>query len=212
MEYNTTRNKLIIREYGRNIQKMIEYVITIEDPEKRTRYARFIVNIMGQMNPQIKESGDYKHKLWDHLFFISGNRLEVEAPYTKPSLQIFDSRPEKVKYRSNSIKFKPYGANIQTIIQAAILMEDGPEKEALTANIANHLKKAYLSWNRDSVTDDVIFEHLDVLSGGKLKLPENFKLSAVTEILSKKQKKKQKAQKNGQGQYPSPNKQKKINR
>ena len=138
MEYNTARNKLVISEYGRNIQKMIEYTTNIEDSEKRNKSANFIINIMAQMNPRIRESGDYKHKLWDHMFMISDFKLDVDSPYPKPSKNILYSKPEKIPYQDNHIKFRHYGKNIEKIINKAIEYEDGPEKDALIKTIANH--------------------------------------------------------------------------
>ncbi len=183
MKYNTTRSHLVIPEYGRNIQNMIEYAITIEDRDTRNRLAFVIVNIMGQLNPHLREAANYKQKLWDHLFIISDFKLDVDSPYTKPSPEILTNKPVKPSYPNESIKFKPYGKNIENIIKKAIELEEGPEKELLTQTIANQLKKSYLSWNRDSVNDDLIIQHLSTLSGNNLKLSEEFKLEATSDII-----------------------------
>jgi len=143
MDYNTTRNKLVIREYGRNIQKMIEHIITIEDKAKRTEMANFIVNVMAQMNPQNKDVGDVKHKLWDHLFIISEFKLDVDSPFPPPSPKEVNLQPHKLQYRSNHIRYRHYGKNLAMIIEKAIDFEDGEEKDALTQAIANHMKKSY---------------------------------------------------------------------
>ncbi len=190
MEYNTTRNKLIISEYGRNIQKMIEYATTIEDSEKRNKSANLIINIMAQMNPRIRESGDYKHKLWDHMFMISDFKLDVDSPYPKPSKNTLFSKPEKIPYQNNHIKFRHYGKNIEKIINKAIEYEDGPEKEALIKTIANHLKKSYLNWNRDSVNDELILDHLASLSKDNLKLNKEVRLNNTSDILERNRRKK----------------------
>ncbi|MBE9480344.1 MAG: DUF4290 domain-containing protein [Bacteroidetes bacterium] len=190
MEYNTARNKLVISEYGRNIQKMIEYTTTIEDSEKRNKSANFIINIMAQMNPRIRESGDYKHKLWDHMFMISDFKLDVDSPYPKPSKNILYSKPEKIPYQDNHIKFRHYGKNIEKIINKAIEYEDGPEKDALIKTIANHLKKSYLNWNRDSVNDELILDHLASLSKDNLKLNKEVRLNNTSEILERNRRKK----------------------
>ncbi|MCK4360888.1 MAG: DUF4290 domain-containing protein [Bacteroidales bacterium] len=190
MEYNTTRNKLVISEYGRNIQKMIEYTTTIEDSEKRNKSANFIINIMAQMNPRIRESGDYKHKLWDHMFMISDFKLDVDSPYPKPSKNILYSKPEKIPYQDNNIRFRHYGKNIEKIINKAIEYEDGPEKDALIKTIANHLKKSYLNWNRDSVNDELILDHLASLSKDNLKLNKEVRLNNTSEILERNRRKK----------------------
>jgi len=190
MEYNTTRDKLNISQYGRNIQKLIKYAMTIEDREKRTNFAKMIVQIMGQINPGARDSGDFRHKLWDHLFVISDFKLDVDSPYPMPSPDTFTAKPEQLHYSENNIKYKMYGSNVTKIIDAAIKYEDGPEKDALVHAIANHLKKSYLNWNRESVDDTLIFEHLKVLSGGKLKLNEDFSLSTTSDILARNKKKK----------------------
>ena len=189
MEYNTTRNQLVISEYGRNIQKMIEYAVTIEDRERRSRAAKVIVNVMAQMHPQVKETADYEQKLWDHLHLISDFKMDVDSPYPAPTRQAMEAKPERVPYQNNAIKFRQYGKNLENIIAHAIALEDGDEKNAFITNIANHIKKSYLNWNRDSVNDELIFEHLDVLSGGQLKMPEDGKLAHTGEILSKQKKK-----------------------
>jgi hypothetical protein len=190
MEYNTTRNKLIISEYGRNIQKMIEYAITIEDSEKRNKSANLIINIMAQMNPRIRESGDYKHKLWDHMFLISDFKLDVDSPYPKPSKNTLYATPEKIPYQDNHIRFRHYGKNIEKIINKAIEYEDGPEKDALIKTIANHLKKSYLNWNRDSVNDELILDHLASLSKDNLKLNKEVRLNSTSDILERNRRKK----------------------
>ncbi len=190
MEYNTTRSKLVISEYGRNIQKLIEYAITIEDREKRNRVAKGIVNVMGQINPSYKENNEHKQKLWDHLFIISNFKLDVDSPFPKPSPEIINTKPEKVSYPSNNIHYKHYGRNIEKIIEKAAEMEDGEEKEALKKTIANHLKKSYLHWNRSSINDNVISDHLAELSNGQLELADDVRLNNTREILARTTKRK----------------------
>lgn len=190
MEYNSQRNKLMIPEYGRNIQKMIEYCITIEDREKRTRTAEFIVNVMAQMVPKVKETSDYWVRLWDHIHIISGFRLDVDGPYPSPSKDVLTAKPRKLRYSVGDIKFRHYGKNIENIINKAILMDEGEEKDILIKTIANHLKKSYLNWNRASVDDDLILNHLNLLSHDRLKLHEDHKLSQTSEILARNKKKK----------------------
>ncbi len=185
MEYNTTRGPLVISEYGRNLQEMIRYTCTIEDREKRTRAAKFIVNVMGQMTPQAKESADYKHKLWDHLFIISEFKLDVDAPFDPPPPLTLSTKPERISYHDKEIDFRHYGKNIALIIEKATTYEEGPEKDALVRAIAIQLKKSYLNWNRDSVTDEVIEEHLRILSAGRLKLHEDIKLTATQDLLNR---------------------------
>jgi len=190
MEYNSTREKLVMPEYGRNIQKMIEFAISVEDRDKRTAVARAIVTIMASMNPKIKETADYKQKLWDQLIIISGFRLDVDSPFPYPDREVLESKPRKVSYKKDPMRFRHYGRSIERIIAKAITYEEGPEKEALIQTIANHLKKSYLNWNRDSVNDELIYKHFEELSGGRLQLGEDFKLNETSDILARQKRKK----------------------
>ncbi|HPE55543.1 MAG TPA: DUF4290 domain-containing protein, partial [Bacteroidales bacterium] len=190
MDYPTLQGKLIMPEYGRNIQQMISHALTIEDREERTRCVKTVINIMGNMFPYLRDVNDFKHKLWDHLHIISEFKLDVDSPYEAPTQEALQARPAKVPYSSNHIKYRMYGSNIARIIEKTVQMEDGYEKEALVHAIANHLKKSYLNWNRESVDDDQIFEHLKVLSKGQLELREDQRLSSTNEILSRNKKKK----------------------
>lgn len=190
MKYNTEREKLIIPEYGRNIQQMIQQVVEIENREERTRAAFGLVKIMAQMNPHLKELGDVRHKLWDHLYIISDFKLDVDSPFEPPSQEALEARPQRIGYQNNKLMYRHYGVNIQNIITEAIKYEEGPEKEALVRVIANHLKKSYLNWNRESVNDELIVEQLERLSGGKLKLLEADRLHHTNEILARSKGKK----------------------
>ncbi len=190
MEYNTTRKRLAMPEYGRNVQKMINYAISIEDNDRRLKMAHVVVNIMSQMHPKMRETVDYKHKLWDHLYIISDWKLNVEGPYPEPPRDVLAAKPEPVTYSDGKIKFKPYGKNIENLIDKAIAHEEGPGKDAFMRSIANHLKKSYLNWNRDSVNDDLIFEHFKELSDGNLVIEGEFKLNETSDILARNKKKK----------------------
>mgnify|MGYP001251441388 CR=1 FL=1 len=185
MEYNTQRELLKISEYGRNVQKMIEYTMSLEDREQRNKAARTVVAIMSSLNnPQKLDTPEFKQKIWDHLFMITNFKLDVDSPFPKPDPEIKESEKFKCSYPNKYIKFRQYGKNIETMIEQAIAFEEGAEKEALVRYIANHLKKLYISWNRDSVTDEVILEHLAVLSDGKLKLSENVRLENTRDIIA----------------------------
>lgn len=183
MQYNSQRPQLIISEYGRHIQEMVNHAMTIEDREERNKIARYIISVMGQLNPQLRDAGDFRHKLWDHLFIMSDFRLDVDSPYPIPSRESFNTKPEKLAYPSQSIKFRHYGKIIERIIEQAKDMEEGPARDALVSSIAHHLKKSYLLWNRDSVEDEQIFQDLGLLSDGKLKPSESIKLPSATEML-----------------------------
>jgi hypothetical protein len=186
MEYNTSRSKLVIPEYGRNIQTMIYHLYEIEDRETRTKAANFIINVMAQMTPQVKETVDYKHKLWDHLHLISGFKLDIDAPFPKPSPEVLLRKPQLVNYSTARIKYGHYGKYIVEIIRkVAAEYEDGPEKTELVNIIANHMKKSYLNWNRDSVNDATIAENLAELSKGQLVMHEEAKLIPTSDLLSR---------------------------
>ena len=200
MEYNTTRDPMIIAEYGRNIQNMIEYITTIEDREKRSKAANFIVDVMAQMHPKVKESGDFKHKLWDHLYIISDFKLDVDSPFQPPPLQALSTKPETLSYHDAKIKYRHYGKNITLMIEKAAEYDEGPEKDALAKAIANHMKKSYLAWNRESVTDDLIEEQLKVLSDDKVKLGKDTKLTSTNDILARNKKRRPFRQKDDKNQ------------
>lgn len=189
MDYNSSREKLIIPEYGRNVQKMIFHALKMEDREKRTSFVKYIAGVMTQMHISTGSYGDYHHMIWDHLHIIAGYEMDVDSPYPMPEKETIEARPNNLSYSTNKIKYKPYGLNIEKMIQLAMTYEDGEEKDSLIENIANHLKKSYLNWNRDSVEDEVIVNHLAVLSDGKLNLKEGFVFKSTDDILAQKNKK-----------------------
>lgn len=179
MEYNTSLPKMIIPEYGRNIQKMIDFAITVADKEERNKVARAIIDVMGQLNPHLRDVTDFKHKLWDHLFIISEFKLDVDSPYPRPTPETFQTKPELLKYPSNDIRYKHYGKTVERIIEKAKEYPEGDERNALVEQIANLMKRSYLNWNRDSVNDEVILKQLSELSKGQLKLADNSSLRST---------------------------------
>lgn len=187
MEYNTAREKIVISEYGRNIQVMIRHLMDIEDRKQRTEAAYFIVNVMAQMNPQVKESNDYMHKLWDHLHIIAQYELDVDGPYPKPTPEMQKKKPEHVGYQKNNIRYGHYGQYIYDVVKKVKEMEDGPKKQAILINIANQMKRDYLNWNRDTVNDLLILDDLYKISGEEIALPMETKLIPTSEILNKTQ-------------------------
>jgi len=186
MEYNTAREKMAIPEYGRNVQKMVRYVLGLEDRNERTRAAYLIVAVMASMHPHIKESSDYEHRLWDHLHIISDFKLDVDSPFPPPEKKNVMRKPERLPYSEDHIRYKHYGMHLEKMIHHAVELDDGDEKDELVRLIANQMKKSYLNWNRESVSDQMILNQLDELSGGKLKLKEGDQLIATGEILSAK--------------------------
>ena len=191
MEYNTNLTKLIIPEYGRNVQKMVHSIINIEDREKRNHQAKSIIEVMGNLNPHLRDVPDFKHKLWDHLFIMSDFNLDVDSPYDRPSKESFEEPPEILKYSDNNIKFRHYGKILPLIIKRTIDLEEGEYKELLVFAIANHMKKCYLTWNKSAVEDEVILKHLSQISENKLEMKDTFKLSSFSDVKTQKNYKKQ---------------------
>lgn len=206
MEYNTEREKIVISEYGRNIQVMIRHLMDIEDRKQRTEAAYFIVNVMAQMNPQVKESNDYMHKLWDHLHIIAQYELDVDGPYPKPTPEMQKKKPEHVGYQKNNIRYGHYGQYIYDVVKKVKEMEDGPKKQAILINIANQMKRDYLNWNRDTVNDLLILDDLYKISGEEIALPMETKLIPTSEILNKTQNQQQQNQKKKNGSNNNNNK------
>ncbi len=183
MEYNTTKEKIAVKEYGRHVQAMVDYLLTIEDREVRNLQAKATVRAMSCFSPGSKDTADYWQKLWDHLFLISDFKLDVDSPFPKPEPQEIGGKPQRIPYKKNGILFPHYGKFIENIITALVEEPDSEAKTLCVENIAVLLKKQYLQWNRDSVNDDLIKEHLAVLSGGKLKLREDFVFPLTKELL-----------------------------
>ena len=170
MEYNTNRTKLLMPEYGRNIQMMVEYCKSLPSKEERNEVAKTIVEFMGQRNPHLRDEENYKHKLWDHLYILADYDLDVDAPYSFPTKEELDQKPNRMDYPSFENEYKFYGKSILQLIDKAIELEEGEEKEALIQVIANNMKKSYNVYNKEHVQDEVIFRHLKELSQDKLDL------------------------------------------
>ena len=170
LQYNTEREHLIIPEYGRHLQKMINHAVAQESKEERNRLAKAIISIMGNMQPHLRDVPDFQHKLWDQLFIMSDLKLDADSPFEIPTEEMLSVRPEPLKYPQNFPKYRFDGNNIKTMIDVANTWEAGDMKEALEYTIANHMKKSFLNWNKDTVEDSVIFKHLFELSDGKIDL------------------------------------------
>jgi hypothetical protein len=197
LEYNSQRPRLIIPEYGRHLQKLIDSAIATENKEERNKLARYIISVMGTLQPHLRDVPDFQHKLWDQLFIMSDFKLDVDSPYPIPSRELLSLKPEKLAYPQNFPKYRFYGNNIKYMIDVANGWEDGEMKSALVKVIANHMKKSYLSWNKDSVKDEAIFEHLFELSGGKINLMSSSEeLSNTSDLMRTNKKMSNKSQNN----------------
>ncbi|MEN8817612.1 MAG: DUF4290 domain-containing protein [Nonlabens sp.] len=170
LEYNTERNHLVIPEYGRHIQKLVEHCRTLETKEERNRMATAIIGVMGNLNPHLRDVADFQHKLWDQLFVIADFDLDVDSPYPIPNKEELAARPKRMAYPQKRPRYRFYGNNIQGMINVALGWERGEKREALAYIIANHMKKSFLNWNKDTVDDAVIFKHLFELSDGEINL------------------------------------------
>jgi len=189
LEYNTERQHLIIPEYGRHIQKMVNIAVATENAEERNKQAKAIIGVMGNLQPHLRDVPDFQHKLWDQLFIMSDFKLDVDSPFPKPSKELLQERPERLNYPQNFPKYRFYGNNIKRMIDVANSWEDGEMKEALEFAIANHMKKCYLNWNKDTVEDAVIFHHLLELSNGKIDLAAKKEdLSDASNLMKQKKK------------------------
>ena len=185
MQYNTARNHLILPEYGRNVQKMVEHASNVKDKTEREKCVKSIIKFMGQTHPQLRDIKEFTHKLWDHLFIMSKFQLEVSSPYPKPEIEKLKERPDKMPYPKNKIKFPFYGAALENMIKYAVKQEEGREKEIMTGMIANHMKKSYLLFNKHSVSNDTIILHLNQLSNNTLKLPSDFEFIRSSSVINK---------------------------
>ena len=189
LEYNTERDHLIIPEYGRHLQKMINHAMVQESKESRNRLAKAIISVMGNMQPHLRDVPDFQHKLWDQLFIMSDFKLDADSPFEKPSKEILNTSPDPLPYPQNYPKYRFYGNNIKTMIDAASSWEEGEMKNALIFTIANHMKKSFLSWNKDTVEDAVIFDHLFELSNGRIDIRNSEKQLTESSQLLKMQRK-----------------------
>ena len=177
--YNTERVRLYVPEYGRNVQKMVDYLKTIEDREKRNEQARTVIKVMEIINPAVHLQDDYEHKLWDHLHIISGFDLDVDSPYPVPAPESLNEEPLPVPIQKKPIKAVHYGRNIENIIELIALTEDGEIKTAMIRSLAIYMRQQYLIWNKDTVADETIFQDIERLSDYRIKVPEGLQLSRI---------------------------------
>jgi hypothetical protein len=168
MQYNTSRNYLTMREYGRHIQKMVEYVTSIEDVEKRNQQAKSVIELMGFLNPHLRNVEDFRHTLWDHLFFISDFKLDVESPYPIPKKETYKAKPQPLPYPKRYPKYSHLGKNLEVVIDKALKEEDAEKKAGFAHAIAYYMKLAYSNWHKELVHDDAIRSELDDITGGEL--------------------------------------------
>ena len=172
MQYNTQQKRLPLPEYGRSIQNMVDHALTIEDRDERQRCANTIINVMAWMTPHLRDLPDFRRKLWDHLAIMSDFKLDIDYPYEIVQKDSLESKPEPINYPRTRIKYRHYGRTLETLIQRACEFPEGEEKDNLVALICNHMKKDYVTWNKDTVDDEKIAADLYELSDGRLQLTD----------------------------------------
>ena len=178
-DYNTTRKKLILAEYGRNVQNMVKYIVDLPTKDERNRYAQVVIDLMGFLNPHLRDVADFKHKLWDHLHIISDFKIDVDSPYPKPSEDAIRFKPAPLSYPQQRIKYKHYGKTVELMISRAKAIVDPQRKQLMVQSIANFMKMAYVTWNKDSVADETIIKDLREMSNGALQLEDNVNLQRI---------------------------------
>jgi hypothetical protein len=171
---------MIIPEYGRHVQKMAQHLLTIKSKKERTAASEVIIQTMTQVHPYAKDSEELRRKLWDHLYIITDYKLDVDGPYPKPSPDLFESKPKRLQYPASTLKYKHYGKITSELIKKAVKLKDGGEKDALVESIAILMKKAFMMWNKSSVSDSVIVKDLREMSQGELEIKDLSKLDGVS--------------------------------
>ncbi len=188
MEYNTSREGLLIPEYGRNVQKLVQELILEPDRDRRTRMAQVVIRIMAQVRQtrDQENGGDFQQKLWDHIHIISDFKLDVDSPYPPPPEEVLTRKPKRMEREKEPIRFRYFGRNVQKVVREVAELEEGEQKDLLIHTLANYLKKLFLTWNRESVDDEIIFRQMEEISGGKIKLSdEKTKLHETSDILAR---------------------------
>jgi len=193
---------MALPEYGRNVQRMVDHVKTLKDRDERNRAAKTVIQVMGNLNPHLRDISDFKHKLWDHLSIIAELDLDIDSPYPAPEVSKLNEKPNTIPYSQGNIRWLHYGRIIELMIKAACDLEEGEEKEYLTTLIVNQMKKSYITWNRSQVPDEVIINDMKLLSRGRLKMTEGVKILEVRELMPQPKKKPQ-----GKPQHKQSNKQ-----
>jgi hypothetical protein len=183
MDYNTQRKHLKLPEYGRIIQKMVDYCCTIEDKVERQKAASAVIAIMGNTNPHLRDVPDFKHKLWDHLAIMSDFKLDIDWPYPLPSSDVMEVKPERLAYSDNKFRYRHYGKFIEQILKKINDIEDVDKKNALIEIMANHMKRSFITWKKEQISDGIIFKELMELTKGSVEIPEGLKLSDFKEVL-----------------------------
>lgn len=208
MDYNTSKEKIALPEYGRNFQNMVELIESVENKEERTKMAYILVKVMSNLLPSKHESY-FDRKMWDQLHIMSNFKLDVDSPYPAPSLEDVSRKPNKISYRDNLVRYRHYGRIIQSMVAKVAAMEEGEEKQECVHALANQMKKLYLIWNRDVVEDDLIINDLHSISSGDLSFTSQMGLTPTASIFNNREKKRNNNSNNHQKKKKKNKKQKK---
>lgn len=180
MTYNTQREKLILPEYGRTIQEMVDICLQIEDRQERQQCAETIVSIMAAMNPNVRQQPDYEHKLWDQLAILSDYRLDIDYPYEIIKREELDAKPKPLKYPMQRIRYRHYGHLTEAFMKELKEMPESLEREQLTAMMANFMKRSLYNWNRDAMDEGKVASDIDHYTEGNVQVPEGFRYASVS--------------------------------
>ena len=184
-DYNTTRPGMIIKEYGRNVQNLVHYALSLEDKDKRTKLAHIIVSVMQQVNPSNNINEEYLKKLWNHLYIISDYKLDIDFPYEVHKPDQLEKSPVHLDYKDNNIEYRFYGRNTELVLRDLAKKEEGPERDELVIIMANQMKTMYVNWNKCIVGDDLIDAHIRKLTDNKISLPAGIELISANSLLKK---------------------------
>lgn len=179
MEYNSSREKLALKEYGRHVQKIVENCMNEKNPERRNQFAKEIIELMGQLNPHLRNVEDFRHKLWDHLFIISDYKLKVDSPYPIKDRAEIEAKPKRLPYPQSRIRFKHYGKNVEALVSKAIQTEDPAKQAEFTQCIGNFMKMVYQNYSKDDVNDQTIKADIKLLSKGELQISDDQDINAL---------------------------------
>jgi hypothetical protein len=178
-DYNTQRRNLLLPEYGRHIQKMIQYVKSVKDREKRNEQVRAVVAVMGNLNPHLRDIVGFRHKLWDHVYIIGDFDIDIDSPYPVPTPETFKEKPAVIPYMHTPVSIMHYGRHVENMVKAITAHPDSETKDAMIAALAQYMKKLYLTWNKDTVSDEIIFKDIAALSNGRIRVNPALKLQNV---------------------------------
>ncbi len=205
-EYNTSREHIILKEYGRNVQKLVNYIRTVPDKEKRTQLAITLIELIKQLAPVAKEAQENPQRMWDDLYIMADFNLDVDNPFTTPDRTILFKKPRKMEYPQNDVRFRHYGKNIEKLVKEAIKKDDPKELEEAAIYLGKLMKTFYGAWNKETIDDSVIVKDLAILSQGKLVLSlDKVREENLFEKLYREQRKPSRPQGSGDNRNPRGN-------